>query len=369
MTQSPQHPNTPRAPIVMPLARVGRPPGYSTIYVERELFDHPRAKKIMARFAKASVITIERHSEIFNPGQQNFRLQKRNPSLILARKHGPLVHRAPAGYGIGGAENFYFSHMLNCPYDCRYCFLQGMFNSAHHSLFVNYEDFVTAVGEAAGRVDDQPAWFFSGYDCDSLAMDDLTGFAEHFIPALDAMPNAHLELRTKSAQTRSLLRLEAHPRVVVAFSMSPETIVDALEHGTARLTARIAAAQRLAAAGWKIGLRFDPLVHHDQWRASYQHCIDQIAAALTPSCIHSISVGPMRFPKAMFTKVRRLYPNEAMLADEFTARGSMVSYPSQVERDMMGFVHDRLDRSFPDVPRFACLPEPAESESDSGGAD
>ena len=31
--------------------------------------------------------------------------------------------------------------MLNCIYDCKYCFLQGMFNSANYLVFVNYQDF------------------------------------------------------------------------------------------------------------------------------------------------------------------------------------------------------------------------------------
>ena len=31
--------------------------------------------------------------------------------------------------------------MLNCVYDCSYCFLQGMFNSANYLVFVNYEDY------------------------------------------------------------------------------------------------------------------------------------------------------------------------------------------------------------------------------------
>ena len=31
--------------------------------------------------------------------------------------------------------------MLNCIYDCNYCFLQGMFNSANYLVFVNYEDY------------------------------------------------------------------------------------------------------------------------------------------------------------------------------------------------------------------------------------
>ena len=31
--------------------------------------------------------------------------------------------------------------MYNCLFDCRYCFLQGMYNSSNFVIFVNYEDF------------------------------------------------------------------------------------------------------------------------------------------------------------------------------------------------------------------------------------
>ena len=37
--------------------------------------------------------------------------------------------------------------MLNCIYDCKYCFLQGMFNSANYLVFVNYQDFFFAINE------------------------------------------------------------------------------------------------------------------------------------------------------------------------------------------------------------------------------
>ena len=53
-----------------------------------------------------------------------------------------MVLEVPDNYGIGAKYNYYFSHKLNCVYDCRYWFLQGLFQSAHYVLFINYEDFM-----------------------------------------------------------------------------------------------------------------------------------------------------------------------------------------------------------------------------------
>ena len=93
----------------------------------------------MKKFKKARVLEIDKYAEIFNKRNQNFRIQKANPDLILAHKNDGFVLPAPEGYGIGSSENFYFSHMYNCIYDCRYCFLQGMFSSANYVIFVNFE--------------------------------------------------------------------------------------------------------------------------------------------------------------------------------------------------------------------------------------
>ncbi|GIT53918.1 MAG: hypothetical protein Ct9H300mP16_10780 [Pseudomonadota bacterium] len=98
--------------------------------------------------------------------------------------------------------------MLNCIYDCRYCFLQGMYRSAHYVVFVNYEAFFAGM---AGKLEAHPGeavWFFSGYDCDSLALEPVTGFVSEMLSWLKKYPRAHVELRTKSTQVRSLLAAE-----------------------------------------------------------------------------------------------------------------------------------------------------------------
>ena len=135
-----------------------------TVYVEEEIIDHSVTKRVLNSFPRAVIIEISRYQEIFNKRHQNFRLQKKNPGLILAKKHDNFVLPVPSGFGMDAQENFYFSHMYNCIYDCRYCFLQGMYSSAHHVLFVNYGDFFKSISDTIDSHSGTSLTFFSGYD-------------------------------------------------------------------------------------------------------------------------------------------------------------------------------------------------------------
>ena len=152
------------------------------------MLDHPRARAIMQKFPDATVTECTRYGEIFNRRAQNFRLQKIKPALILAEKFANHVLPSPPEYAIGGEQNYYFSHMLNCIYDCRYCFLQGMYQSAHYVVFVNYEDFIQAITEKIRAAGNASVHFFSGYDCDSLALEPITDFVKEFLPVFRSYP-------------------------------------------------------------------------------------------------------------------------------------------------------------------------------------
>ena len=191
-----------------------------TIYVEEGIEEFSKSREVISRFPKATVIPCKHYKEIFNPSAQSFRLQKKRPALILARQTGKLVHPIPPTYGVGGKHNFYFSHLLNCLYDCRYCFLQGMYPSAHYLMFVNFDDFKQEITKVANSSTD-PSWFFSGYDCDSLALESVTGFAGHFLPFFSTLPNAWLELRTKSVNTQVLQKLDHSPGQWLRLALHP----------------------------------------------------------------------------------------------------------------------------------------------------
>lgn len=319
---------------------------FPLIYVEEAVAEHPVTQRVLARFPEATRVTIPRYGAVFNRRNQNFRLQKRRPSLILARKHGELLLPTPPGYGIGQARNFYFSHLLNCVYDCRYCFLQGMYRSAHYVLFVNYEDFLESL---AGALRDDPpeSCFFSGYDCDSLALEPVTGFAETFLPFFANHPGHWLELRTKSTQIRSLLARKALANVVLAFSFTPAAVATALEHKVPPVARRIEALVKLAQAGWPVGLRFDPLIYTVDFRQQYQGLFQAIFSRLPLDSLHSVSFGPFRLPRDFHRTIARLYPDEPLYATTMEERDGILSYPRQLETELRNFCQEALRRYVP----------------------
>lgn len=325
-----------------------------TLYIEAGIAQHPLVVSIQQRFSDARIIFCERYGEVFNPKAQNFRLQKQLPALILAKKHQKFVLPAPAGYGIGGERNYYFSHMLNCLYDCRYCFLQGMYQSANYVLFVNFADFQQQIRQICLETPDQPVYFFSGYDCDSLAFEPITGFAEAFLPFFAQLPNAWLELRSKSTQIRGLLNRPVLPQVVVAFSLSPDPVANKVEAKAPALAKRIEAAAKLQQQGWPIGLRFDPLIYQQDYRQQYRTLFQQVFASIDPNAIHSASLGVFRLPEHFFKKMHRLYPEERLFASPLQTMGGMVSYRSEIEQAMMADCTELLLQHIPAERFFPC---------------
>ncbi|MFQ5525798.1 MAG: radical SAM protein [Thermoanaerobaculia bacterium] len=325
------------------------------VYVEEGVGGHPRSLDILRRLGKAERVECSRYTEIFNRRAQDFRLQKLRPALVLAEKHRGHVLPAPIGYGVGGQHNFYFSHMLNCVYDCRYCFLQGMYRSANYVLFVNYEDFFEALDRRLAETPSEDAWFFSGYDCDSLALDSLTGFANAFLPFFAARPRAWLELRTKSTQIRALLARSAIPNCVVAFSFTPKRAHEQLERGVPSIRKRIEAMAELASRGWRLGIRLDPLLWQDDFERAYVRLLDQILEAVAVHDLHSVSLGPFRLPPDFHRRMRRLMPDERLFASGLESAGGVVSYPKELEREITGSVLSELERRLPHEIIFPCV--------------
>ena len=304
-----------------------------TVYIEEAVQNLERTQQVLLRYPTANKIVIEKYSEIFNPRGQNFRLQKNNPALILAAKKNKKVLSTPSQYETGGGANYYFSHMLNCIYDCRYCFLQGMYRSANYLLFVNYEDFVEEIKDVAKshENDEKPAWFFSGYDCDSLAYEPVTKFANYFLQAFESIPNAVLELRTKSTQIRSLLERESMSNVVVAYSLSPTAVTESIEHGAPSFDKRLQALVKLQQHGWRIGIRFDPIVWNQTYESQYAKMVEDVFTQLDPKKIDSVTLGGFRLPKDFYKTMRNLYPENALFSAGLSDNNGMVTYRRDIE--------------------------------------
>jgi spore photoproduct lyase len=93
----------------------------------------------------------------------------------------------------------------------------------------------------------------------------------------------------------------------------------------------------LAAKGWKIGLRFDPLIHGKNWEKLYKDLLDNIYNTIPSHSIHSVSFGPLRFPKEMFKDIFKLYPQTPLFSGPLSQHNGVVSYDLDIEEEMTSF--------------------------------
>ncbi len=327
---------------------------FSVIYIEEAILDHPRVQAICERYKETQQIICRHYGEIFNRNKQNFRFQKKNPALILAHKQNKLVLPAPDEYSIGGGLNYYFSHMLNCIYDCRYCFLQGMYRSAFYVLFVNYEDFFSQINKTINEQPERQVYFFSGYDCDSLALEPVTGFADSFLPLFREHKNSVIELRTKSVQIRNLLRQPAFDQCVIAYSLSPDNIADTLELKAPGLDKRLKAISQLQQRGWNIGLRFDPVIYQTEFKAVYRQFFQKVFSTVDADQVHSVSLGTFRMPADFFQKMQKLYPQEKLFAAPLTKQQKQIAYHPDIDKALMTFCQQEILQYIPKKKYFPC---------------
>jgi spore photoproduct lyase len=196
--------------------------------------------------------------------------------------------------------------------------------------------------------------FFSGYDCDSLALEPVTGFAGQFLPFFEQIPNAWLELRTKSTQVRSLLNREPWPRCIVAFSLNPDEIAKKVEAKAPTLARRLDALAKLQEQGWPIGLRFDPMIYQTGYQQQYRQLFEQVFSIINVDQLHSVSLGAFRLPEKFFKKMHKLYPDERLFAGPLANQQGMVSYRQDLEQEMTQYCSEQLLRFIPELKFFPC---------------
>lgn len=329
---------------------------FSALYFEESIKNHPRAIKLKERFSKIPHIACRNYAEIFNLKKQNFRSQKDKPALILAKKNNQLLLPIPQNYGIGHPHNYYFSHMLNCIFDCKYCYLQGQYRSAHYVVFVNFEDFAEEIQTFSAAHSKEEVCFFSGYECDSLALEPITRFVESFLPLFKTLSNAYLEIRTKSTYIQPLLTQPPLENAIISFSLNPQLVIQDIEKKTPSLDARLQAILQLQQNGWNIGLRFDPVVLVKNFKATYSSFFEKVAKFIIPEKLHSITLGSVRFPQHVFKNIDSLYKLDPFFAPivNFNTQANMASYPQSIEKQMLDFCHKLIHKHLPEKEVLLC---------------
>ena len=204
----------------------------------------------------------------------------------------------------------------NCPFDCSYCFLQNYLNDGATKIV---GDISGLMAEVHQKIQLQPWRLFriGTWELgDSLALESESGQAKALIQEFATLPNAVLELKTKSDQVDNILGLDHRQRTVVSWSLNPEFIINTQEHRTARLHERLVAIRKVVDSGYLVGFHFDPMIYYPDWKSGYSSLIEQVLACVKPEQIAWISVGSLRFNPEMKKKMEENFPATTLTVEE-----------------------------------------------------
>lgn len=314
---------------------------FEHIYVEDEAMSYSLTKDILNRFSDSTVIPIGHYKDIFNRTHQDFAVQKHAPSLILAVKHGQLIYSGAKVCQSFGNDHFYYtSCIMNCLFDCEYCYLQGMYPSANIVIFVNQEDYFDAVSQL---LEQHSVYLCVSYDTDLPALEHLTGFVKKWTDFTIQNPDLKIEVRTKSAATSFFSDYARSKNIIFAWTMSPDYIISKYEHNTPPLSARIKVAAYAASQGYPVRLCFDPMIYVNDYQKIYAEMYKEVFSVLNADDILDVSIGVFRI-SAEYVKSMRRKRLSAVTAFPYTNNAGVSSYNAKRSDEMISFARFELSK-------------------------
>lgn len=328
-------------------------PPFSHIYVEEELLGREEVIAILKKFPKAKLIPIRHYKDLFNRRKQNRALQEKSRKLILAKKEGQRIYPgAPVCQSFSESSFYYASLLMNCPFHCEYCYLQGMYPSANLVLFLNLEDYFS---DCQRLIKEKGSLYLCiSYDTDLLALEELYPYVERFARFLEEEPDLRIEVRTKAGGEslfRRLLKMrlseDAKKRLIFAFTLSPEKIVSEAEHGTAGLKGRLKAVKMAMEEGFTLRLCFDPMLYHADWERLYTVLLETVFREIPMEKLYDVSVGSFRISESYLKAMTKSCGASPYTSFPYENTDGYYHYPKELLLKMEGFLEQRLLEKLP----------------------
>jgi len=245
----------------------------------------------------------------------------------------------------------------SCPGMCEYCYLATTLGKRPYlRVYVNIEDILA---KAQGYIEanlPRITVFEGAATSDPIPTEYLTGLLLQTIEFFGNQPLGRFRFVTKYCDVDSLLAAKHNGHTRFRFSINAASIIESYEHATPALPQRLAAAAKVAQAGYPLGFIIAPIFHFPGWQQEYDQLVAQLAAGLPGSAKRDLTFELIthRFTKRAKANIATIFPQTKLPMEEADRKfkfgqfgyGKYI-YPDIARTEIKEFMTRRIQQHFP----------------------
>ncbi|MPM72440.1 Spore photoproduct lyase [bioreactor metagenome] len=324
---------------------------FDAVYYEPDTLNYPLGKMLREKYARLPWLEIENHNRIpaFSAAD-NREFPKLKKHLIVGVRK---THKYVPNHKVSDWLVPYTSS--GCTAMCLYCYLVCNYNKcAYLRLFVNREQMLDGLIKKAAAAPTLQT-FEIGSNSDLVLENTVTGNLPYTIERFAKEGRGHITFPTKFNLVDPLLTLDHREKTIFRMSINPQEIVNRVELGTSPLQARIEALNKMADAGYPVGMLIAPVILLPDWKRYYRDLFARLADELSEKVKKTgfIEIILMTYSYVQNAINTDAFPGAVQLLDReiMTGRGrGKYCYRSEVRMEAEAFLRGELSKQLKTMP-------------------
>ena len=243
----------------------------------------------------------------------------------------------------------------SCPGKCEYCYLHTTLGRQPVvRLYVNINEILAQADRLTEERTPSNTTFEGSATTDPIPLERFSGSLAQVIEFFSKREHAYFRFVTKFTEIEEILTLSHNGHTTIRFSVNTPEIIKRYEHGTPSLERRLAAAVKIAAAGYPIGFLIAPIMFQPDWQRSYKELINTMCSLLPANAEPSFELITHRFTKRGKANIQAVFPNSTLPLDESERRFKFGQfgygkylYSLEKMKDAEEFFKENLLEAFP----------------------
>ncbi|MBP3707286.1 MAG: spore photoproduct lyase [Clostridia bacterium] len=320
------------------------------VFFEKNIEDYELGKNLIKKYKEKNVpfFEIENHNnidELRKKENSEFKNLKRNLIIGVRKTHKYVENHKVSDFLVPYTSS-------GCTAMCLYCYLVCNFNKCSYlRLFVNREQMLDKIISKASQ-SERNLTFEIGSNSDLILENTITNNLVWTIENFSNTNKGMLTFPTKFDMVEPILNLNHNGKIIVRMSVNPQNIIKEIEVGTSSLKNRVAAINKLAEAGYKIGILIAPVIFVENWKFEYEELIKFLQDELFQTAKSKVFFEVIFMTYSYVHKMINAdaFPEKLSLydKDKMTMRGyGKYAYKKELKQEGEIFFRTLLQKYFP----------------------